>query len=802
MSVVGHDLRHGLGIARVELRRSVRKSFGTRKRQLAVLGFLTMFAPVLFFWGQTAYGAGEAAARSGTLPLETLGVQLSLLVLVFVVMGALRVVQQGRPEGDALLLTATTPRAVLVGITTHATVQLVGFAMLPTVLFAGAFALGAGQPTILLSAVLALTPLLVAVSMLGTVVGQLALLGMLWSRGFRSASRAFGGLLVLVLLALSYAAMAPVVGVTGPLEAVATFTSPATHYLAFVFVGTSLGPDVGVSALLVATVVLASVPVLFLVADRLAPRLWFADATPASLVRRDEAAATETAAGVGEAGFPPQTGPRSLSVALGLWRRWVRLPVRFSPLFPLVIIFVVSLFGVVNTPGQLPLVVGGALVFAGVYAGGAVFGLNPLGEAGEMRTLEYLSPTPARTLVAGHVLAGLLLGAPLTLVGTGLLAASTGLSLPVTLGLCVLGVVLVTVGGSVAVGIGSVLPSRDARRTYRGYEVASPSQWALVAYMLAAVVLTAVAAGGALLLLLSFDAGTGSTLTVAGLGVVVAFLLGLGYGGARTAVGQFERAPYAHLGGESPSRRSRTASADDTTGTLRATSLTRTQQVRGLVLLGTFVVVRAVVARGWDRYFPGGYSTDPLFLASLGGTFLLLSVGLVYLGFTRWVGVDLRAWWVDRARLRGDLVWGVLGAVAVFLVTIGGALALTTVFPGLNPAGATGAAPASTATGAGGAATGLVVNLLLGLFFGFAIAAFQEETLFRGFLQRLLEERYGRLLAIVGQAAVFTLAHLGYYPVSAWPLLFVVFLVGIVTGVLVDRRGTLLPAGLAHGFVG
>jgi membrane protease YdiL (CAAX protease family) len=127
------------------------------------------------------------------------------------------------------------------------------------------------------------------------------------------------------------------------------------------------------------------------------------------------------------------------------------------------------------------------------------------------------------------------------------------------------------------------------------------------------------------------------------------------------------------------------------------------------------------------------------------------------------------------------------------------------VFPGLNPAGATGAtgaAPASTATGAGGAATGLVVNLLLGLFFGFAIAAFQEETLFRGFLQRLLEERYGRLLAIVGQAAVFTLAHLGYYPVSAWPLLLVVFLVGLVTGVLVDRRGTLLPAGLAHGFVG
>jgi len=56
-----------------------------------------------------------------------------------------------------------------------------------------------------------------------------------------------------------------------------------------------------------------------------------------------------------------------------------------------------------------------------------------------------------------------------------------------------------------------------------------------------------------------------------------------------------------------------------------------------------------------------------------------------------------------------------------------------------------------------GAASGFVVNLLLGWFFGFAIAAFQEETLFRGFLQGLLQERYGRIVAIVGQAAIFTL---------------------------------------------
>jgi membrane protease YdiL (CAAX protease family) len=236
------------------------------------------------------------------------------------------------------------------------------------------------------------------------------------------------------------------------------------------------------------------------------------------------------------------------------------------------------------------------------------------------------------------------------------------------------------------------------------------------------------------------------------------------------------------------------------TGGLRAPTFTRTQQVRGLVLLGAFVVLRAVLARAWDRYFPGGYSTDPLFLAFLGGIFLLLSVGLVYLGFTRWVGIDLREWWFDRRQLRGDLLWGVAGIVLVLAATLGSTLALTALFPELASVGAAGAAPSPTVTA--GAASGFAVNLLLGWFFGFAIAAFQEETLFRGLLQSLLQERYGRIVAIVGQAAIFALAHLGYYPVSVWPLLLVVFLVGLVTGWLVDRRGTLLPAGIAHGFIG
>jgi len=808
MSGFGRDVRHGLGIARVELRRSVRKSFGTRKRQLTVLGFLALFSPLMIFWSRIAYSAGQDAAEQGSFPLDVLGIQLTLLVLVFVVMGALQVVQQGRPEGDTLLLTATSPRAVLAGVTAHATIQLVGFVVLPTLLFAGGFALGAGMPSILLTTMLAVVPLFTAVSVLGTVIGQLVVLGLLESRVLRTASRVFGLVLLLVLMALSYAAMAPVMGVSEPLGPLATVALPAVLYLAFVFVGTPFGPELDAGAFLVGAIVVTSVPVLFAVANRLAPRLWFADATPTGLMQRDAAPVTGTTPVTEGAtdqpvrAFPPWMGPRPLAVARGLWVRWLRIPVRFSALFPLVIVLVTALFTTVSNPASLPTVIGGVLVFAGVYVSGAVFGLNPLGEAGEMRTVEFLSPTAPRTLVLGHVLAGLLIGTPVAVGGAAILAAAMGLSAPAALAVGILTVVLTVASGGVAVGIGSVLPSMDAQRTYRGYEVATPSQWALVAYMITAMLLVVVAAMGALLVLLSSDTGTASPLFVVAAGIAAIILLAIGYAGFRVAVGRFGAAPYRDTADDTEGVRvpGRDGKGSTPTGRLRAPTFTRTQQVRGFALLGAFVVLRAVLARAWDRYFPGGYSTDPLFLAFLGGIFLLLSVGLVYLGFTRWVGIDLREWWFDRRRLRGDLLWGVAGIVLVLAATLGGTLALTALFPELASVGAAGAAPSSTVTA--GAASGFAINLLLGWFFGFAIAAFQEETLFRGFLQGLLQERYGRSVAIVGQAAIFALAHLGYYPVSAWPLLLVVFLVGLVTGWLVDRRGTLLPAGIAHGFVG
>jgi len=107
-------------------------------------------------------------------------------------------------------------------------------------------------------------------------------------------------------------------------------------------------------------------------------------------------------------------------------------------------------------------------------------------------------------------------------------------------------------------------------------------------------------------------------------------------------------------------------------------------------------------------------------------------VGLTNFGFTRWVGVDLRQWWhYDRKRLAGDIGWGFLGFILCFFVNIGFVL-LASGF-GLLPQEAVTAQPARLS----------FLDWFLNLFFGFAIASFQEETIFRGFLMDALQQRFG-----------------------------------------------------------
>lgn len=216
-------------------------------------------------------------------------------------------------------------------------------------------------------------------------------------------------------------------------------------------------------------------------------------------------------------------------------------------------------------------------------------------------------------------------------------------------------------------------------------------------------------------------------------------------------------------------------------------SFTQTQLRRGGIIVLAFVGMRALL---WGPLWTQPTPADPLQYAALVlVTILVGSVGLVYLGFTRWVGVDIVSWWIDRPHLRWDLLWGLAGFVLALLVTLGMAIGFQSV-PGPDPPNA----PVS--------ATPTPMGTLLMLVFGLAVASFQEETLFRGFLQTELAARYGEWPAVVLQAGAFSVAHIGYYPLTAWYLFVLAFVGGLVYGWLRKCRGRLLAPGIAHGLLG
>ncbi|MFC7095713.1 CPBP family intramembrane glutamic endopeptidase [Halobaculum marinum] len=216
-------------------------------------------------------------------------------------------------------------------------------------------------------------------------------------------------------------------------------------------------------------------------------------------------------------------------------------------------------------------------------------------------------------------------------------------------------------------------------------------------------------------------------------------------------------------------------------------SFSQSQLRRGVIILLAFVAMRALL---WGPLWTQPTPADPL---QFGGlvlvTIIVGSVGLVYVGFTRWVGVDIVSWWVDREYLLRDLVWGVAGFVLALLVTLGVAVGGQSLL-GPPPSNAPVAVAPSP------------IGTLLLLVFGLAVASFQEETLFRGFLQTELASRYGAWPAVVLQAGAFSVAHVGYYPLTAWYLFVASFASGLVYGWLRKRRGRLLAPGIAHGLLG
>lgn len=81
---------------------------------------------------------------------------------------------------------------------------------------------------------------------------------------------------------------------------------------------------------------------------------------------------------------------------------------------------------------------------------------------------------------------------------------------------------------------------------------------------------------------------------------------------------------------------------------------------------------------------------------------------------------------------------------------------------------------------------------------GVVLVPLVEETFFRGYLGRALAPRVGRWPAIIIQAVLFSL-HPGHWA-QGYLHLVSIFIFGLMTGWLVEKRGSIWAAWGAHGF--
>lgn len=161
----------------------------------------------------------------------------------------------------------------------------------------------------------------------------------------------------------------------------------------------------------------------------------------------------------------------------------------------------------------------------------------------------------------------------------------------------------------------------------------------------------------------------------------------------------------------------------------------------------------------------------------LAATCLLQSGVVLGLGLLRTGRVSLRALGWRTTEVRADVGWGLLGLLAAAAVVLGLSAAL-------------GSPPRETLDGWLHQPPGArLVGLCIGL-----VWAFNEETLFRGYLQGGLVARLGPALGVGATALVFALYHGQLAPL---PLLGKLLL-GLLFGALAWRRRSLVPSAVTH----
>jgi membrane protease YdiL (CAAX protease family) len=198
----------------------------------------------------------------------------------------------------------------------------------------------------------------------------------------------------------------------------------------------------------------------------------------------------------------------------------------------------------------------------------------------------------------------------------------------------------------------------------------------------------------------------------------------------------------------------------------------------GFILIVVFSLMRVVETATWRQWFGSSDFQESIPFA----LFLLLWFALMSVGLIAWGIVWLtKTSWQELGWKREGLVksigMGLLGFVLIYINVIVWSMLKGDTEP-----------PAMISPS--------LARLLLVMFFAFGLPAWVEENLYRGYLQPLLAGKMSLWIAIVVQAAIFSVAHLGYL---RHPLDFgSAFVTGLILGWLRGREASLVAPFLAH----
>lgn len=484
ISQFGDDLRDGWDIAVMEVRRSFRKYFQQPRQKYGLAALVLIFGSILLLGGvPTAYSLGRTVQIEQRLPFLSIVRQLLPLFIVGGTFSFLsRTVEQlAHIDSEDLMLTTTTPRAVVIGLLSSEMVLYLVWFGLPVVLLCGAFAIGAGTIAPLVTVPLALVPILLFSGISGYVIG----IGSLHISRYlpipsqiKTIAYALFFILTLfgsqaVIWSFSSNGLPPWLA---PI-AHALLVSPFAAYVDFLLIGTPIAGPISVDALLVLIGLIVSVPIGFIAASRLATQFWLTETTHRrGLTDKDSEADTKPTRVA-----RPFAWSRSGRIAWHYLRSGARSPQQFAHLmiiFPAVAPLFSSLF--VQHSITYVFILGGSIIFGAILAG-AAFGLNPFGDEQTTLPLLLVTTTPPQQFVRGRIIAGLVVGVPCVVVIPFLVTVVS--SQPV---LDVFVYVLVGLGLSItsaawAVGLGTAYPMYESREAW-GTDSVIPSNLVILVH--------------------------------------------------------------------------------------------------------------------------------------------------------------------------------------------------------------------------------------------------------------------------------------------------------------------------------